>query len=162
MLIQSKQIGKESSKLLSEIESALPEHIPTLYSQYHSVMERFRAYKDVYFRLKKRTDLHTKLLQVNQNSLTCIRVHFIPVITSLIRAHDFVECNLVSDCFRCEIRGMFLDSMQNLFEKRQCGYCLKSLQTNAKRCGGCKAIYYCNQACQALSWSVHGHCDKCA
>ena len=76
LLIQSKQIGKESSKLLSEIESVIPEHTPTVNSQYHSVMERFRAYKDVYFRLKKRTDLHTKLLQLNLNSL--IRVHFIP------------------------------------------------------------------------------------
>jgi hypothetical protein len=39
-------------------------------------------------------------------------------------------------------------------ELKPCAACNVLLE-NAKRCGGCRNVYYCDQTCQKAHWSVH-------
>lgn len=40
-----------------------------------------------------------------------------------------------------------------------CFNCSKSLDNERKKCGKCKAVYFCSRDCQQESWTVHkGHC----
>ena len=58
--------------------------------------------------------------------------------------------------------------MHELFRNGKCGHCLRLVKCwiteegviTTKRCGGCKAVYYCDKICQAQSWPVHR--EKCA
>ena len=53
-----------------------------------------------------------------------------------------------------------------LMDMKQCGYCGASLPKiflgiRRKKCAGCKAVRYCNAACQMEHWPWHQrHCLK--
>lgn len=39
------------------------------------------------------------------------------------------------------------------------GSTAKGTESTGKRCGGCSAVWYCNETCQAIDWEVHrGEC----
>ena len=58
--------------------------------------------------------------------------------------------------------------MHRLFRIGKCGHCLRLVKWIAtedgvittKQCGGCKAVYYCDEMCQAHNWPLHR--EKCA
>ncbi len=59
-----------------------------------------------------------------------------------------------------------LKLLKNLFatldvdERGKCARCFKPLE-NAKRCGKCKAVFYCSADCQAADWKAGGHSKRC-
>lgn len=91
-----------------------------------------------------------------------LSVLLLPDITSVQEAFHSLE-KITSGQYRAELQKIHLDTMQDLYREEVCGYCLQSVPGGdaTKRCGGCAAIRYCNQKCQALSWPVHReHCQR--
>jgi len=61
----------------------------------------------------------------------------------------------------CQLEALILDIMSALYNNRQCGSCFGTVKDDGplKRCGGCKAIFYCDENCQAKNWPTHReHC----
>ena len=84
----------------------------------------------------------------------------LPKITTTMGSFPRLRNLLLSEESIRRLEGILLDVMQKLFESRLCGHCFRQVKNaSPQRCGGCKAIYYCNESCQALSWPTHfQHC----
>lgn len=77
--------------------------------------------------------------------------------------HSFVYMKSLLSCKEssCRLELYHLDTMQTLYQRKLCGYCFCQVSRNdvLRRCGDCKAIYYCDKRCQALGWPTHSqHC----
>jgi hypothetical protein len=72
-----------------------------------------------------------------------------------------------SDGEKKNIRTFFIPSMAGVFKpliRHPCAYCtlnkVPQKDTSRQQCGGCKAVFYCNSACQQAHWS-NGHRMEC-
>lgn len=56
--------------------------------------------------------------------------------------------------------------LERAYKAKRCAHCLTTASEKrdgvktTKRCGGCKAVHYCGEKCQAANWDVHQHCCR--
>ena len=76
-------------------------------------------------------------------------------------AHKGSVCPLV-DCLRPAAQAAFGTAQRAPADSAcACNRCGKARESGFKKCGGCKAVYYCTQACQKADWKTHKHrCNK--
>ena len=91
-----------------------------------------------------------------------IMAALLPDITASLEA--FSQLNYFLSCKDkiVSLEKLQLDTMQRLFCRKLCGHCFRRVNNaSPQRCGGCKAVYYCDESCHSLSWPAHSHlCSK--
>ena len=100
-------------------------------------------------------------------AIQCSRVDLVTFLCTKHQADAFIEDN--DDCspesmsrYHPTIHSIVSKSTTKKIAgeiKRTCYHC-KSDSENAKACGRCKLVYYCNRGCQRAHWKA-GHKDVC-
>ena len=169
---------QESEAMYSSIvrkvapDETIPDHVLKIGVYYRQKLRDIRTemdgYESVGFdNLGKDALIHCLTLKYREEILIGVTprklsVFLLPDITSMLGAFHSME-KITSGLSRVELQKIHLDTMQDVYRKEACGYCLQPVPAGdaTKRCGGCAAIRYCDKKCQALSWPVHReHCQQ--
>ena len=91
-----------------------------------------------------------------------IMTTLLPDITASIESFCQLKYFLSCEDKVISLQKIQLDTMHRFFRKMLCGHCFRRVNdASPQRCGGCKAVYYCDESCQSLSWPSHSHLCAC-
>lgn len=147
----------EAEKLvrMEMIEKALD---PSLQSTDDMVLTRIHNVTGRHFKEVLKQGLKSTAASCCDEVITALLPDVASMANSFSRLRNFLSCedNI------CSLEKLQLDTMQEIFYKKLCGHCFRQVNNSSpKRCGGCKAVYYCDENCQSLGWPAHSHLCAC-
>lgn len=131
---------------------------PSLQSTDEMAAMRINDVSQRLFKGVTKLGLESTLASCCDEIMTALLPDIVSVANSFSRLRNFLSCedNI------CSLEKLQLDTMQQIFNNKLCGHCFRRVnRASPQRCGGCKAVYYCDENCQSLSWPAHSHLCAC-